>query len=160
MTLILPERYQPTQLKEKVEVAVVPEPKGLAISREKTGELAAELQMFVLSSGMMKEIEALGLQVESIGTARSANGMTLFTQTALAKAILKIVEKLESGDDVHVVANSLAKLANSMIKATALMKKDGGASKAKTMMPVSPRFIPGQPVAAVNIQINNVVKPA
>jgi len=161
MPLILPEKYQPKHARETVEVAVVPEEAGLAISKQRAEEVAAELRMYVLNSSMVKEIEALGVQVETVGAVRSANGFTVLTQDFLAKTMMKLVDKLHSGGDAHEVANSLAKLANAMTKASALLKK-GGDDKPRSQRPVKIPFTPGQPVQAqavtVNIQ-NNISTP-
>ncbi len=158
MPLILPEKYQPKHARETVEVAVVAEEPCLAISKQRAEEVAAELRMYVLNSSMVKEIETLGVQVEAVGTVRSANGFTVLTQDFLAKTMMKLVDKLHSGGDAHEVANSLAKLANAMTKASALLKK-GGDDKPRNRRPAKIPFTPGQPVQ-VNVQINNAIQNA
>jgi hypothetical protein len=160
MPLILPEKYQPKHARETVEVAVVPEPDGLGISKEKAVELAAQMRMYVLSNSMAGELETLAGQVDNIGANRSANGFTMMTQQFLSMAMLKLVDRLNTGGDPHEVAASLSKLANAMAKGNTLLKK-GADEKARRSRPPLARFTPGQPVAAsvtVNIQNNLTAK--
>ncbi len=155
MTLILPEKYQPKRARESVEVAVVPEEEGLAIPKEKAVELAAQMKMYVLNNSMLREVETLGGMVDSIGANRSANGFTVATQQFLSEVMMGLVSKLREGGDIHEVAASLAKLANSMAKGNQILKK-GADEKAKRAKQAPVRFQPGQPVS-VNVQINNAI---
>ena len=157
MSLILPEKYQPKHARETVEVAVVPEEGGLAISKQRAEEVAAELRMYVLNSSMVKEIETLGVQVETIGSNRSANGFTLLSNQLMATVMLKLVDKLNTGGDAHEVAASLSKLANALTKSNAILKK-GADEMGKRNRPPPVKFTPGQPIqpaVQVNVQVNN-----
>lgn len=97
----------------------------LQITAKEAQEAGRSLSLYSINSTILRKVEELGIQVQTIGVIKISDGLTFMTAECLANTILRLTEQAETkeGKELHEHARSLGYLAGQMAKQTKELKR-------------------------------------
>lgn len=97
----------------------------LEITNQEAKIAGQSLALYTIQSSSVRKMEALGVEVNSSGVIRVADGLTFMTAECLANAMLRLTEQLTeaTGKDLQDIARTLGYVASAMAKQTKGLKE-------------------------------------